>query len=245
MSRIVATVAHRNDTKYTFRWRSVILENPFENGTVSRNANRTCTPGSTTRSSFSSSMSSRSWRCFSSSSLDEPPCCPDPFDDESSAIRGYIPGGTRTDPTGVARRMGETCGWSPEDTPSAAQRPSPHGDAIPADRHDLAPEATGLYFLVTGNQPPGRRDHAPPRQPLGRGQDVHAGTGRPGVPGLLRDLGVRGHLTRPEADQDLADPLFELAYRFPRSSCSRSMARNSSLKFPSPKPLEPWRSMTS
>jgi hypothetical protein len=34
-------------------------------------------------------------------------------------------------------------------------------------------------------------------------------------------------------------------YRFPRRSCSRSMASNSALKLPSPKPRAPWRSMTS
>ena len=34
-------------------------------------------------------------------------------------------------------------------------------------------------------------------------------------------------------------------YRFPRSACSRSIASKSALKFPIPKPREPWRSMTS
>ena len=33
--------------------------------------------------------------------------------------------------------------------------------------------------------------------------------------------------------------------RFPRSACSRSIASKSALKFPIPKPREPWRSMTS
>src|SRR5438067_1467726 len=33
--------------------------------------------------------------------------------------------------------------------------------------------------------------------------------------------------------------------RFPRRACSRSIASNSDLKFPSPKPREPWRSITS
>ena len=36
-----------------------------------------------------------------------------------------------------------------------------------------------------------------------------------------------------------------LAYRFPRFSCSRSIASNSALKLPTPKPREPWRSMIS
>jgi hypothetical protein len=35
------------------------------------------------------------------------------------------------------------------------------------------------------------------------------------------------------------------AHRLPRSSCSRSMASNSSLKFPRPNPREPWRSISS
>ena len=34
-------------------------------------------------------------------------------------------------------------------------------------------------------------------------------------------------------------------YRLPRSACSRSMASNSALKLPSPKPRAPWRSITS
>src|SRR5207247_87164 len=34
-------------------------------------------------------------------------------------------------------------------------------------------------------------------------------------------------------------------YRFPRSSCSRSIAWNSALKLPAPKPREPWRSISS
>ena len=33
--------------------------------------------------------------------------------------------------------------------------------------------------------------------------------------------------------------------RFPRFSCSRSIASNSALKLPTPKPREPWRSMIS
>ncbi len=36
-----------------------------------------------------------------------------------------------------------------------------------------------------------------------------------------------------------------LADRFPRRACSRSIASKSALKFPIPKPREPWRSMTS
>ena len=35
------------------------------------------------------------------------------------------------------------------------------------------------------------------------------------------------------------------AYRLPRRACSRSIASKSALKFPIPKPREPWRSMTS
>ena len=35
------------------------------------------------------------------------------------------------------------------------------------------------------------------------------------------------------------------AYRLPRRSCSRSIASNSALKLPSPKPRAPWRSMIS
>ena len=39
--------------------------------------------------------------------------------------------------------------------------------------------------------------------------------------------------------------LVEGAQRFPRSACSRSIASKSALKFPSPKPRAPWRSITS
>src|SRR4051794_31418181 len=53
------------ETKYQRRSVSLILSKPCVNGSVSRNANSTCTPGSATRSSLSSSISSRSTRCFS------------------------------------------------------------------------------------------------------------------------------------------------------------------------------------
>ena len=36
-----------------------------------------------------------------------------------------------------------------------------------------------------------------------------------------------------------------LAHRLPRLACSRSIASNSALKLPTPKPREPWRSMIS
>src|SRR5580765_7579817 len=36
-----------------------------------------------------------------------------------------------------------------------------------------------------------------------------------------------------------------MGQRFPRSACSRSIASNSALKLPSPKPRAPWRSITS
>ena len=34
-------------------------------------------------------------------------------------------------------------------------------------------------------------------------------------------------------------------YRFPRLACSRSSASNNALKLPAPKPLLPWRRITS
>src|SRR5262245_56053437 len=58
-----------NATKKTSFWNGVTFFQPFANGTASMNANSTCTPGSATRSSFSSSISSRSCRCLGVSSL--------------------------------------------------------------------------------------------------------------------------------------------------------------------------------
>ena len=58
----------RKATTNTSRWNSVTRVQPFANGTASRNASRTVTPGRTTRSSFSSSISSRSARSFGVSS---------------------------------------------------------------------------------------------------------------------------------------------------------------------------------
>src|SRR5918996_2760450 len=44
---------------------------------------------------------------------------------------------------------------------------------------------------------------------------------------------------------DLAFGEDEVHYRFPLASCSRSIASNRALKLPAPKPLAPWRSITS
>jgi len=57
-----------NAMKKTSFWNSVTRFQPFANGTASRNANSTCTPGRATRSSFRSSISSRSCRSFGVSS---------------------------------------------------------------------------------------------------------------------------------------------------------------------------------
>ncbi len=43
----------------------------------------------------------------------------------------------------------------------------------------------------------------------------------------------------------LSQVSIRVAQRFPRTSCSRSMAWNSALKLPLPKPSEPCRSMSS
>src|SRR3954453_19836510 len=59
-------------TKKRARWKSVTLVNPCANGTASRNANSTCTPGSATRSSLSSSISSRLTPSLRSSSGSPP-----------------------------------------------------------------------------------------------------------------------------------------------------------------------------
>src|SRR5215204_5988604 len=43
--------------------------------------------------------------------------------------------------------------------------------------------------------------------------------------------------------RELSQPV--VSHRFPLLSCSRSIASNSALKLPSPKPRAPWRSITS
>src|SRR5579884_4322210 len=58
------TAAPRNETKNTSFSKAVTRGQPRANGTASRNANSTWTPGSATRSSFRSSISSRSCRAF-------------------------------------------------------------------------------------------------------------------------------------------------------------------------------------
>src|SRR5690242_20654455 len=68
ISNAELTAAPRNETKKTSRWNGVTLGQPRANGTASRNAKSTCTPGSATRSSLRSSISSRSCRSFGLSS---------------------------------------------------------------------------------------------------------------------------------------------------------------------------------
>src|SRR5262249_35005318 len=52
-------------------------------------------------------------------------------------------------------------------------------------------------------------------------------------------------VTRVRRDCDDLDARRGQRQRFPRSACSRSIASNSALKFPSPKLVAPWRSITS
>src|SRR5436305_495128 len=68
VSSETATADDRKATTNTSRWNAVTRVQPLANGTARRNASRTVTPGSTTRSSFSSSISSRSARSFGVSS---------------------------------------------------------------------------------------------------------------------------------------------------------------------------------
>src|ERR1051326_1026903 len=68
VSSATDTAVERNATTKTSRWNTVVFGQPFAKGTARRNASRTVTPGSTTRSSFSSSISSRSARSFGVSS---------------------------------------------------------------------------------------------------------------------------------------------------------------------------------
>src|SRR3954471_2466889 len=63
-----AAAAPTSAAKYVPRWKPVMSSKRDENGTVSRNANRTCTPVWTTRTSCRSSMRLRSRRSVSVSS---------------------------------------------------------------------------------------------------------------------------------------------------------------------------------
>src|SRR6478752_9294792 len=103
------------------------LENPWLNGTMSMNANSTWTPGSATRSSFNSSISSRSRRCCSSSfrvdgTVDPPSCrevrcCPVPT--LRKRLRELLPDGD------VHRAVGGE--WlAPPARPPVAQRHPGH-----------------------------------------------------------------------------------------------------------------------
>ena len=66
------TPVARKATRKTSRWNVVTCDQPFANGTARRKAKRTVTPGRTIRSSFSSSISSRSARSFGDSSSSGP-----------------------------------------------------------------------------------------------------------------------------------------------------------------------------
>src|SRR5512133_313281 len=63
ISSTVDNAVAMNAAKKTSRPLWLSLGKPFANGTANRNAKSTCTPGSATRSSLRSSISSRLWRC--------------------------------------------------------------------------------------------------------------------------------------------------------------------------------------
>ena len=64
-------IVQSSATMYASLWSSVTSAKRCENGTASRKAKSTCTPGSATRSSLRSSISSRLTRssCFSGSAI--------------------------------------------------------------------------------------------------------------------------------------------------------------------------------
>ena len=62
MSKPVESAVHTNAPKNTSFCSWLTPPNPGAKGTVSKNANKTCTPGSTTRNSCNSSASSRARR---------------------------------------------------------------------------------------------------------------------------------------------------------------------------------------
>ena len=97
--------------------------------------------------------------------------------------------------------------------------------ALRSDRH-VSPEAARAR--LRGGEAAGRR-----RTPRRGGRAAPAGA-------RLLPLGRRDSLHPRGARRSSTR-----SQRFPRSACSRSIASNSALKFPIPKPREPWRSMTS
>src|SRR5262245_45108323 len=127
------TAAEMNATKKTFFWKGVTFGQPRANGTASRKANRTCTPGSATRSSFRSSISSRSWRCFGVSS--------------ASSTAPTVPGYPAVSHARLRRRRG--CGPAPD-----SRRPH----ALPESDRPGEPDQARLH-LVPADQLPaeGRR----------------------------------------------------------------------------------------
>jgi hypothetical protein len=78
-----------------------------------------------------------------------------------------------------------------------------------------------MFGLVPRDQPTGRADHAPPRQPIASGQDVPHRPGRAGVAGLLRHVAVGHYLTGEKALQHWGDLVFEPASVRRRSRWNR------------------------
>jgi hypothetical protein len=76
------------------------------------------------------------------------------------------------------------------------------------------------------------------RAPRGRGGDA------PGPGGLGEPPGSNAHMPG-DQPPGMQGPPGDLPQRLPRFACSRSIASKSALKFPTPKPREPCRSMIS
>ena len=114
----------------------------------------------------------------------------------------------------------------------------------------VIPRCQALHQSVTMFPQP---QAAPRAESAGRRVQKVRGCSERAVPGSgsCAGPGTRPSETCPgDCPQDMAAPDMPRAfadpdYRFPLSACSRSIASKSALKFPSPKPRAPWRSITS
>lgn len=87
-------------------------------------------------------------------------------------------------------------------------------DTSVLNRHALTAEATGL--LLTGRKIAVRPYHPPPRQSVGRGENIANRTCRARVTGSLGDLAVAGHLSPIQVPHNLLDCLDERQSRLHR-----------------------------
>lgn len=93
---------------------------------------------------------------------------------------------------------------------ASAARATTYDVAVARD-NTLCFQTTGVLRLVARHEPPGGRDHPPPREELTAvGEQATHGARSAGIAGLLGDLPVGSDLARPETVQRGADALGEV-----------------------------------